>query len=329
MKRIAIEEHLQIPELDRLTAEIEKRLNFPSLSDPNRMQNTLMPVFYAPPEEHRFPLMDRYGIDMHVLSVTMGIQLDLDTERAIRNSRMANDTMYELTQKYPDRFRAFAALPMQDPAAAADELERCITELGFVGTLLGGSSNYHYYDEPQFEPVWAVLEKYGLPMYIHVQSPEADQIRMYEGYDELLGNTWNWGEVAATHALRIIFSGLFDRHPGCSLILGHMGESLPFLLGRLDEGYDCRNVKAKGRMAHHPSYYLKKNFYVTTSGGWRPEAIHCTIEALGAEHVLFANDYPHYPLESTMKQMEESGLTPEQQELIYHKNAERLLKLNG
>ena len=112
MRKIALEEHLQIPELDALTAEIEKGLAFPSLQDPARMQNTLLPVYYAAPEEHRIPQMDKFGIDMQVLSVTMGIQLDLDTERAIRNSRMANDTLYEVTKQYPDRVRAFAALPM-------------------------------------------------------------------------------------------------------------------------------------------------------------------------------------------------------------------------
>ncbi len=327
MKRIAIEEHVQLPELDAIDAEIEKRLAFPSLYDPERMTNTLLPVYYAPPEEHRIPQMNQFGIDMQVLSITAGVQLDLNVERAINSSRHANDILYSFTQKYPDRFKAFAILPMQDPNAAVEELERCVTEYGFVGVMLAGSTNYQYYDEMQFDPVWACLEKYGLPLYIHPQSPEADQIRMYYGYEELLGNTWNWGVFTATHALRIIFSGVFERHPGCSLILGHMGEGLPYLLGRLDEGYDCRNVQAKGRMPHHPSYYLQRNFYLTTSGGWRPEAMHCAIEALGAEHILFANDYPHYPLQNTMKQMEASNLNEEQQELIYHRNAEKLLKI--
>ena len=328
MRKIAFEEHVSLKGLEAVNKEIEERLKFPNLSDPKRMANTLGPVMFLEPEEHRLPMMDKYGIDVQVLSCGGGaIQNDIDVKRATENAKKANDLVYELTCRYPDRFKGFGILAMQDPSAAVEELERCITELQFVGIMLHGATNFHYYDEPQFDPVWTVLEKYGLPLYLHVGSPEADQIRMYEGYPEILGNTWNWGAVGGTHALRIMFSGLFDRHPGATLILGHMGESLPYLLGRMDEGYDCRNVKEMGRMAHHPSYYMKNNIMITTSGGWRPEAMHCAIEAIGAERILFANDYPHYPLEDTMRQMEDSKLSTEELDLIYHGNAERLWKI--
>ena len=328
MRKIAVEEHITLREFDQLTVEQAARLNFPSLSDPERMKNTLGPVMYLEPGEHRIPEMDKYGIDIQVLSAGgMAVQNDLDAARATVNARYANDAVFRTIRQYPDRFYGFGLLAMQDPAGAVCELERCVRDLGFVGIMLHGSTNFTYYDEPQYEPVWAKLEELGVPLYLHVGNPEADQIRMYDGYPELLGNTWNWGVVGATHALRIMFGGVFDRHPGAQLILGHMGESLPYLLGRLDEGYDCRNVKKMGRMARHPSYYLKNNVYITTSGGFGPEAMVCAVMGIGAGRVLFANDYPHYPLADTMAQMNACPLSREQFEQIYHGNAERLFKI--
>jgi len=325
MRKIAFEEHVGLGEFSDVSREQAQRLAFPNLSDPTRQANFLGPLMDAEPEVHRIPTMDKCGLDVQVLSAGGGVvQNDLDTARAIRMAKYANEKVYKMTQKYPDRFKAVAVLPMQDPAASVDELQRCVEEFGFIGVMQHGPTNYHYYDEPQFEPVWAALEKYRIPLYIHAASPEADQIRMYEGYSELLGNTWNWNVFAATHALRIIFSGLFDRHPDAMLMLGHMAEGLPYFLGRLDEGYDCRNTKALGRMAHEPSYYIKRNILMTTSGGWSPEAMHCAIEAIGAEHIFFANDYPHFPLETSMAQIDACNLTQEQLDLIYHGNAERL-----
>lgn len=325
---IAVEEHLQLESFEKLNAEHEARSGFPCLYERKRQDTVLTPVYYLPPEKHRIPLMDENGIAMQILSVGgMAVQNDLDADRAVANAKWSNDVLYELTQKYPNRFRAFALLAMQKPEEAARELERCVRELGFVGVMLHGPTNYSYYDEPQYDCVWAKLEELGVPLYLHIASPETDQIRMYEGYEELLGNTWNWGYYAATQALRMIFGGVFDRHPGATLILGHMGESLPYLLGRLDEGYRARNVAAKGRMANPPSYYLKHNVYVTTSGGYEPETMRCCISALGAERILFANDYPHYPIERSIAQLLACDLTAEEKELIYHKNAERLFRI--
>lgn len=325
MRKIGFEEHVGMGEFNALLQEQTERLKFPNLTDPARQKNSLGPLMDAEPEVHRLPEMKRYGIDVQVLSASGSvIQHDLDARRAVENAKYANDKLFAMTQKYPESFKAYGILPMQDPAAALDELQRCVEELGFIGVMQHGPTNYTYYDAPQFEPIWAKLEEYGIPLYIHAASPEADQIRMYDGYPELLGNTWNWNVFAATHALRIIFSGLFDRHPGAMLMLGHMAEGLPYFLGRLDEGYDCRNVKAMGRMAHHPSYYIKRNILMTTSGGWSPAAMHCAIEAIGAEHIFFANDYPHYPIEASLDQMDACELTEEQENLIYHGNAERL-----
>lgn len=330
MRIIAVEEHLPIKVVDDAAPKIRERLNFPDLFTNERMSGGVNAVLYADPSVHRIPTMDKNGIDMQVLSVGdmyTAIANELDADAATVRAREANDFLHNVTQAYPNRFLGFGVLALQDPQRAVEELERCVRELGFVGIMVHGATNFHYYDEPQFYPVWAKLEELGVPFYLHVNSPEADQIRMYEGHPILLGITWNWGVVAATHALRIVFSGLFDKFPGVQFILGHMGEGIPYALGRMDEGYVCRHSLVKDKMKYPPSYYIKNNFYIVTSGEYRPEAMRCAIEALGADRIMFGNDYPHFPLEKSIAQIEACNLPQEQKELIYHGNAERLLKI--
>ena len=329
IRKIAIEEHVGIPELASVGKEISDRLGFPNLSDPDRMKNVLGPVMNLDPAEHRIPLMDKFGVDIQVLSAGGGsIQNDINSQRAVDNAKFCNDFVYDVIKKYPKRFLGFGILAMQDVQQSLKELERCKKELGFVGIMLHGATNFSYYDEVQYYPIWEKLQEYNFPLYLHVGSPEADQIRIYDGYPEILGNTWNWGVVGGTHALRIIFGGIFERFPNAHLILGHMGESLPYVLGRADEGYDCRNVKKIKGLPHEPSYYFKKNVYITTSGKYYPEAMTCAVKAIGPEHILFANDYPHYPLEDSIRHIEECDLSPDQLDLILHKSAEKLFQLS-
>lgn len=328
MRIIAVEEHVPIRFIDDHAEEIQGRLGFPNLFDSERMSEAVTPVMYAEPAFHRIPLMDENGVDIQVLSVGdmyTCISNELDADIAFDRARKANDYLYDTMQQYPDRLRGFGVLAMQDPARAVQELERCVKQLGFVGIMVHGATNFHYYDEPQFFPVWDKMEELAVPFYLHVANPQADQISMYEGHPIMLGNTWNWGVVAATHALRLVFSGLFDRFPRAQFILGHMGEGIPYVLGRLDDGYDCRRGLVKDKMKNPPSYYIKNNFYITTAGEYRPEAMKCAIEAIGAGRILFANDYPHFSLEKSIAQIEACNLTQEQTELIYHKNAERLM----
>lgn len=330
MRKIAIEEHVSLLNCKDIEREIADRLNFPDFgTDPKRHQG-LETLIHLAPEEHRIPTMDKYGLTMQVISSGDSfIQSDLNVERATKNARCANDLLYDYIKNHPDRFRAFGIVAMQDPQEAAAEIERCSKELGFVGIMLHGATNAHYYDEAQFEPVWAKLEELDMPLYLHPGNPEADQVRMYEGYPELLASTWNWGVFGGTHALRMVFGGVFERHPGAKLILGHMGEMLPYWLGRLDEGAMHRGIpNANGKISKVPSYYIKNNIYITTSGGYNPEAMMCAVMGMGAGHILFANDYPHVDLGLSMQQVDVCAfLTEEQRDLIYHKNAERLFKI--
>ncbi len=333
MRKIAIEEHLDVPGLKPVPKgiNIDPRIKPPNFeTDPAR--SNLGTLLMMEPSEDRIPLMDKCGLDVQILSCNGdGLQNDLEPERAAENAIRVNDKIAEIVKKYPGRFYGFGLLAMQNPEAAVKEAERCAKELGFVGIMLHGSTCFHYYDEPMFDSIWAKLEELDMPLYLHVGNPESDQIRMYEGYNELLGNTWNWGVTGGTHALRMVFGGVFERHPGAKLILGHMGEHLPYLLGRLDEGYEHRAVWKKGRITCPPSHYIKSNIYITTSGGFNPEAVACAVMGMGVEHILFASDYPHFPLETSMAQLDKcaSFLSPKEMALIYGGNAERLFKLGS
>lgn len=327
MRKIAIEEHFATPRMVRDMQAWEHRLDMPSIMGENFVKNKLTKID-APFEEHRLPAMDAAGVDIQVLSANWpAAQGYIDAETAVAAAREFNDAGYELMQIAPDRFRCFATLPLQDPAAAVRELERCVKEMGFVGTMIQGHSDLHYLDEPQFDEVWAALEELDLPLYLHVGHPAHDQLKAYSDYTEMMGPTWNWASEGTTHCLRMVFGGVFERHPKAKLILGHLGETIPFLLRRFDEGADKTGALDKGIITQLPSFYLKRNVYVTTSGEYEPEALRCAIDAMGIDHVLFACDYPFSGMDIGCACVESVPLTRSEREHIYHKNAERILHL--
>jgi len=236
-----------------------------------------------------------------------------------------NDAQAEIIRKYPGRFAGWASLPTQDPKAAADELERTITELGFKGAMIHGHTHWEYLDEKKFWVIWERAEALAVPIYLHVAEPALDGRKIYEGHSELMGPAWSWVVETATHALRIVGAGVFDAFPKATLILGHLGETLPFLLGRLDEGY-AMSFKPR-KLNKKLSEYVKENIYVTTSGRYKPEALICTINAVGIDRVLFAADYPYAGMKEAVEDVERTPISDSDKEKIYHVNTERLLRL--
>src|SRR3954451_18498061 len=186
--------------------------------------------------------MDRYGIAVSVLSLASdGIQGVDDPALAVRRARQANDALASRIALHPDRFAGFAAVAMQDPAAAASEAERAVRELGFRGVLVNGYSNgAPYYDDERYFGFWETLEGLGVPFYLHPRNPLESMREIYRGRPELLGPTWAFGVEPATHALRLMVSGLFDRFPRLQVILGHLGEGLPFQTYRLEQRLERR-----------------------------------------------------------------------------------------
>jgi 2,3-dihydroxybenzoate decarboxylase len=215
--------------------------------------------------EYRLSEMDDAGIDIQVLSLTVpGLQVDIDPGLARDNARFANEYLAKAIGEHPDRFRGFAALPLQDPAAAAVELERAVTQDGLCGALVNDcvyGPGGRYLDAPEYDELWSALESLGVPLYLHPGAPPADHWRVIEGRPELYGATWSWAAEVSGHALRILFNGVFDRHPGATLILGHLGEFLPFQRSRLDSRY-----AAMARTKRMPSEYLGTNIVSPIAG---------------------------------------------------------------
>ena len=244
----------------------------------------------------RLEQMDAAGIDFQILSLfDPGVQEDDDVSRAIDHARRANDNLAETVRENPDRFGAFATLATQDPDAAGEELRRAVTDLGFAGALINGRTHGRYLDDPAYEELFGRAETLGVPIYLHPTTPHpAVMDAWFAPYvdDGLHLASWGFAVEAGTHALRLIYSGLFDRHPRLQMILGHLGEMLPFSAFRTDRYYGLGGGDGGGKLQRLPSDYLRDNFYVTTSGNFSPPAFACTLEVMGADRVMFSVDYP-------------------------------------
>lgn len=316
MRKIALEEHFSTPEMaryvarptrsDTLFADIERRLaDFGSL---------------------RLETMDKAGIDLCVLSVTTpGVQGEKDAATAIALARGANDRLAEEVAKQPKRYAAFAHLAMHDAAAAADELERCVTQLGFKGALINGQTNGRYLDADAYQPFWERAAGLDVPVYLH-PGDLADHPAMFAGRPELSGPVWAWTVETATHALRLVFGGTFKRYPKARIILGHMGETLPYLLWR----FDSRWALAEGTQIAEedkPSTLIRRHVTITTAGVCDPLALTDAIKALGEDSVMFSVDYPYEDSDIAAAFIETAPLEEAVRAKVCHGNAERLLKL--
>jgi 2,3-dihydroxybenzoate decarboxylase len=275
--------------------------------------------------EQRLASMDRAGIARAVLALAgPGVQAERDTATAIRNAKSANDFLAKEVQKRPDRYSGFAHLAMQDAKAAADELERCVKELKFCGAMINGHTNGQYLDHPSLYPFWERAEALGTLIYIHPTDP-VSVAPVLQGHPGLRRATWEWTFETDSHALRLVFGGVFDRFPRARVGLGHMGETLPFLLWRFDSraGPDFYNVPLK----QPPSHYIKKNIEITTSGMCSAEPLNCAIAALGHERIMFSADYPFEKAEVAGGWLDREKLDDKIKADIAYNNAVRLLKL--
>ncbi|HEY1982953.1 MAG TPA: amidohydrolase family protein [Xanthobacteraceae bacterium] len=273
--------------------------------------------------EMRLKAMDDAGIARSVLAIAgPGVQSERDSGTALKNARHSNDFLAGEVQKRPDRYSGFAHLPMQDPRGTADELERCVRELKFVGAMINGHTFGQYLDHPSLYPFWERAEALGAPIYIHPTDPIMPSPAL-EGVNGLRRATWEWGFETGSHALRLVFSGLFDRFPRAKVMLGHLGETLPFLLWRFDSRAKLYSVK----LAKRPSDYIKENIAVTTSGMCSAEPLNCSLAALGAARVMFAADYPFERAAEAGEFLDTTPLADGVREDIAFRNAARELRL--
>ena len=249
--------------------------------------------------EKRVAFMDKFGVEMMILSLNApAIQAISNIDLAVETAIRSNDFLAEQIQKRPDRFAGLAALPMQDPEAAINELTRCTEDLNFVGVLVNGFSQIGdpetavYLDLEMYRPFWQVVEELDMPFYLHPRNPLLNDSKIYEGHPWLLGPTWAFGQETAVHALRLICSGLFDTYQNLKIILGHMGEGLPFSMWRVDNRNAWVNEPPTYPAKKAVSEYFIKNFYITTSGNFRTQALINTMLEIGSDRILFSSDYP-------------------------------------
>ncbi len=317
VKKIVLEEHFSTPVLGEYATDVV------SVVDPEFLK-------YVKPrlmdmEQMRLDDMDRNGIDMCVLSANSpGVQLEKDAALATRVAAEMNDLLGAQMQKYPTRYSGFAHLALQDPDGAAEELERCVKHLNMRGALINGTTGGDYLDHPRFSPVWERAEALGVPIYLH--PGDAPTMPSNEkGYTEMAGPGWAWGAETAGHALRIIYGGVFDRFPKATLVLGHMGETLPYILWRLDSRY--KMLRHTNDIQMLPSEYVRRNIMITTSGCFSNEPLLCAIAALGSDRIMFSVDYPYEYTSEGVHFIENAPLSEADMEKICHGNVERLLQL--
>lgn len=273
--------------------------------------------------ETRLGAMDAAGIDRAVLGLAgPGVQVERDTATAIRRAREANDFLAREVSKQPTRYSGLAHLAMQDAKAAADELERCIGELKFCGAMINGHTHGQYLDHPSLAPFWERAEALRAPIYIHPADP-VTLAPVLDGHKGLRRATWEWTFETGSHALRLVFGGVFDRYPRAKVVLGHMGETLPYQLWRFDSRAKLYGVK----LAKAPSDYIKENIAVTTSGMCSAEPLNCAIAALGRGNIMFAADYPFESAQEAGHWLDSVALDEGARADIAHGNAARLFNL--
>ena len=275
-------------------------------------------------EDERLAIMDANGVDVHVLSLTApGVQTLADSQ-AIALASLVNNRLAEVIAQHPDRFAGLAAIAPQVPSAAAAEIERAVRVLKLNGVVVNSHTRNEYLDDEKFWPIFEAAEDLGAPIYIHPRSPSA---QMAEPYKKFGLETGIYGFQAETglHAIRLICSGVFDRFPKLRIVLGHLGEGIPFWLWRVDYMHPVRSShNARPVLQLKPSEYFKRNFMITTSGmNWDPALRFC-IEAVGSDNVMWAIDYPYQLTEGAVEFMDSAQLTEADKHKVSHENAERV-----
>ena len=339
MKIIDLEAHFYTKEyIDYLRARKEmpreevREKNIRLLMAPNvwaprsfRLEEKLLDV-----GSQRIAEMDEAGVDIQVLSLAVPGCEQFETSEGAAMARQTNDELAEAIRKYPDRYIGLAALAPQDPAGAASELERAVKELGMKGAKLNSHVRGEYLDDQKFWPVFEMAEKLDVPLYLHPTWPSPSIIKPYADYGfPLAGPPLGFGAETCLHAMRLIYSGLFDRYPGLKIVLGHLGEGLPFWFYRIDFYWlkPWVEEELRPKTLERPSYYVNKNFLFTSSGMHYLPAFICAYMALGSDIIAFGADHPFETSKDSLESLGTLPICEADQEKFFHGNAERILKL--
>jgi predicted TIM-barrel fold metal-dependent hydrolase len=278
--------------------------------------------------DHRLKNMQDAGVSVQVLSLSVpGCEL-LEPSIGTRISKLVNDELARIIDKYPENFTGLASIAPQDPDKAAEEFERAVNELGLRGIKLHSNIGGKYPDAPEFQFIFEIADKLKVPIYIH---PTQSKISALQGYGYgLAGPAFGYTFDAALSALRIILSGLLDKYPGVNIVLGHLGETLPFIIKRINFAYThtwhSMNIP---RLSKPPSEYLTTNFYLGTAGNFHQPALKCAYDTFGPNHLLFASDYPYENIKMSVAYIKRSSIPLQDQEKIFYHNPKRVFCLKN
>ena len=321
MRIVALEEHMTTPDIVK-AAQMAETGASPAFMQ--SLQAKLLDVGAG-----RIADMDAAGIDMQVLSLAANTVDKLEAASAKALVRDANDRMAAAVQAHPDRFAAFATLALHEPESAAQELERCVRRLGCKGVMLNGTANGQFLDHARFTPIFEAAQTLDVPIYLHPAPPPKAVMEAY--YSSLPGSLgfflstagWGWHVETGMHSLRLMITGVFDRFPKLRIILGHMGENLPFSIARAEMVFGRGAAHLKRSIGE----YFREHFYLTTSGYFTLPPFQCMQQVVGMDRILFSVDYPFSPNEQGREFLDSLGVSPEDREKIAGRNAEKLLKL--
>jgi predicted TIM-barrel fold metal-dependent hydrolase len=321
---IALEEHYLDPEVSRHFTGVDA-VPPPGAGGDDRRPTVARRLYDL--NELRLKEMDESGIDIQVLSHAAPSLQKFDAETSTRLAQGVNDRLHATVRAHPDRYAAFAALPTPDPKAAADELERAVTKLGFKGAMIHGLTNGLFIDDPRFWPIFERAAVLDVPIYMHPSTPDPRVVEAYykdyvEKFPTILRAAWGFTVETATQGVRLVLSGVFEKYPGLKIILGHLGEGLPLYLWRINMGF-----ARDGRGSTWFRDTFSEHFWVTTSGFFSdPALLHC-IQEIGIDRVLFSIDYPFVENPPGADWAARLPLSATDKEKILSGNAKRLLKL--
>jgi predicted TIM-barrel fold metal-dependent hydrolase len=278
--------------------------------------------------EQRLRVMDDAGIDLQVLSVVAPGSQQVPAERAAELSRALNDRCAEIVAVHPIRFSALATLPTQDSDAAIVEAKRAITELGFCGVVINGHTHGRFLDAPEFDELLTAIEELDVPIYLHPTYPPPEVARVYfGGLPESAGRAlataaWGWHAETGLHILRLAATGVFSRHPKLQIVVGHMGENLPFSLMRADSILSRANPESPS-----VAQVVREHVHITICGYTTTPPLLCALQVFGADHIMFSSDYPFGDPVQHAKFLAEAPISPADRDKIAYRNAQHLFGL--
>ena len=329
MRTVTVEEHCLTPEL-RAVLGAQIHPYYPVHRWPPALEARLADI-----GEGRIAEMDAAGIDVQVLSTAQPGLEHITPDRAIPVARAFNEGIAEAIAAHPDRFAGFAALPTADPDASAVELARAVGQLGLCGAMVNGRTLERFLDEEFFWPIFESAEALGVPLYLHpMPPPKAVYDAYYSGFGDEVGfalraGAFGWHVETGLHALRLMLAGVFDRFPALQIILGHMGEVLPFMIARASGVLGRANAlgPVATRMQLSPTEYFNRNCYISTSGFFTNPPLLCALDVIGPDRILFAVDHPCGDNATGRRFLDEAAISEQDRAKIAHQNADRLLGL--